>query len=367
MNHTRVPRRSRAPGSPRVEVAVLYNVDALDGGPQADPCFAVRETVAALAREIAEALAGDGRHTTSLVAVEGDFAELRARLEAARPACVFNLCESLAGDARLETVLPTLLELMGIPFTGSPAAALSAALRKDRVKCLLERAGVPTPIGAVLTTASEPCAVPLPAIVKPAWEDGSAGIWARSVVADTTSLRERVAEVLGLFKGPCLVEQYIDGREFNVALLGFPEARILPLQEIDFSALPADHPRIVSYRAKWSPGSPEDLGTRPILHPELAPELAARVRRAATEAWRVVGGRDYGRVDVRVDAAGAPYVVDVNPNCDLSADAGFARAAGAVGLDYPALLRLLVGYALRRQSGLASRGPPRPVRSDEAR
>ncbi|HOU91774.1 MAG TPA: D-alanine--D-alanine ligase [Polyangiaceae bacterium] len=367
MNDAPIAQRSRAPAPPGVEVAVLYNVDSLDAGPEADPCFELRETVSALAREIAEALASDRRHITRLLAVDGDFAELGASLEAARPACVFNLCESLAGDARLETALPTLLELMGIPFTGSPAAALSAALYKDRVKRLLVRAGVPTPAGAVLTTPSEPCEVPLPAIVKPAREDGSAGIWARSVVTDRASLRERIAEVLGLFQGPCLVEQYVEGREFNVALLGFPEARVLPLQEIDFSALPAGHPRIVSYRAKWSPGSPEDLGTRPVLHPELAPELAARVRRAATDAWRAVGGRDYGRVDVRVDAAGVPYVVDINPNCDLSADAGFARAARAVGIDYPALLRLLVGYALRRRRGLARRGEPRATRSGKAR
>ena len=360
-------KRSRASAPAGVDVAILYNVDALDGGPEADPCFAARETVASLAREIAEALASDGRHTTSLVAVEGDFAELRATLEAARPACVFNLCESLAGDARLETALPTFLDLMGIPYTGSPPAAISAALYKDRVKSLLGRAGVPTPVGALVSTPSEPCAVPLPAIVKPAWEDGSAGIWARSVVTDTASLRERVAEVLALFQGPCLVEQYVDGREFNVALLGFPEARVLPLQEIDFSALPAGHPRIVSYRAKWSPGSPEDLGTRPVLHPEFEPEIAARVRRAAVDAWRAVGARDYGRVDVRVDPTGVPYVVDINPNCDLSADAGFARAARAVGLDHPALLRLLVSYALRRQSGTAGRDAPRAARSGEGR
>src|SRR5207248_3404155 len=107
-------------------------------------------------------------------------------------------------------------------------------------------------------------------------------------------------------------------------------------------------PAIVSYEAKWNEGSPDDLGTRPVLHPQLPNNVAARVRKVAVEAFRAVGMRDYGRVDVRLAASGVPFVVDVNPNCDLSRHAGMARAAAAVGMDYPALAKLLVRYALRR-------------------
>src|SRR5262249_41796569 len=109
-------------------------------------------------------------------------------------------------------------------------------------------------------------------------------------------------------------------------------------------------PRIVSYDAKWRVGSAEDKGTVPVMHPQLAPALAARVRRVAVEAFRAVGLRDYGRIDIRLSSDGVPYVIDVNPNCDLSPGAGMARAAAAVGMEYAALVKLIVRYALRRRN-----------------
>jgi D-alanine-D-alanine ligase len=200
-----------------------------------------------------------------------------------------------------------------------------------------------------MSRPDDACDLPFPLIVKPVREDGSAGITSRSVVYDESRLREVVAEVVGTFHQPCLVEEFVPGRELNVALFGFPTARVLPLQEIDFTQLPDDEPKIVSYAAKWEEGSVADKGTRPVLHPQLPPGVAARVRRVAVEAFRAVGMRDYGRIDVRLSLNGIPYVVDVNPNCDLSRHAGMARAASAVGIDYASLAKLLVRYALRRR------------------
>jgi len=367
MDDAQAAKRSARKRQQTIDVAILYNVDFEEARTEADPCFEARATVETVAHDVASALTADGVHSATLVAVDGDFADLRARLDAIQPSCVFNLCESLGSDARLETAVPTVLDLMGIPYTGSQAFALSAALYKDRVKQLLIQAGVPTPRGTLFERPDTPCDLPFPLIVKPAREDGSAGIWGRSVVWDEASLRERAAEVIDLFKAPCLVEQYVAGREFNVALLGYPQARVLPLQEIEFSDLPADHPPIVSYDAKWRTGSVEDLGTQPVMHPDLPSASAARLRKAATEACRAVGVRDYGRVDVRLSAAGIPYVIDVNPNCDLSCDAGYARAAQSVGIDYPALVRLLVRYALRRRKGVGNARESRTASSSEAR
>jgi len=367
MNELEAAKGSSRKRQQPIDVAIIYNVDFEDARTEADPCFESRSTVESVAEEVASALASDGVHNVTLVPTEGDFAELRSRLEAISPMCVFNMCESLGSDARLETAVPTVLDLMGIPYTGSPPEALSAALYKDRVKQRLVQAGVPTPGGVLFERGDEPCDLPFPLIVKPAQEDGSAGIWGKSVVHDEASLRERVAELINMFKAPCLVEQYIEGREFNVALLGYPQARILPLQEIDFSNLPNEVPHIVSYDAKWRTGSVEDLGTQPVMHPELPTAIAARLRRAATEACRAVGVRDYGRVDIRLSNNGIPYVIDVNPNCDLSADAGYARAAHSVGIDYPALTRLLVRYALRRRKGVGSAREARAASSGEAR
>jgi D-alanine-D-alanine ligase len=367
MDDAQAARRSPRKRQQPIDVAIIYNVDFEEARLDADPSFESRATVEAVAEEVAAAISSDGLHNATLMPTEGDFAELRSRLEQMEPDCVFNMCESLGSDARLETAVPTVLELMGIPYTGSPPEALSAALYKDRVKQRLVQAGVPTPEGALLESEDDLCDLAFPLIVKPAREDGSAGIWGRSVVHDEATLRERVAELINLFKAPVLVEQYLDGREFNVALLGYPQARVLPLQEIDFSNLPPEQPRIVSYDAKWNTGSIEDLGTQPVMHPDVPPATAARMRKAATEACRAVGVRDYGRVDIRLSPSGIPYVIDVNPNCDLSPDAGYARAAQSVGIDYPALLRLLVRYALRRRKGVGGAREARAASSGEGR
>jgi D-alanine-D-alanine ligase len=340
-------RRSRS----TKRVVVLYNVDYEDAGPESDPAWAARAEVGHVATSVATALEESG-YDAQLVPVDGDLSQLRARLSELEPDCAFNLCESLAGDARLESAVPLLLELSGIPFTGSPPEVLSFALRKDRVKQRLEAAGIPTPVGRVFrgpADVADAAGLAFPLIVKPVREDGSVGIWRTSVVYDAGELTRAVDVLVTTFRQPCLVERFIDGREFNVALLGHPTPRVLPLSEIDFAALPPEAPRIVSYDAKWTSGSADDLGTVPVLHPSLPSGVAARVRRVATEAFRAVGVRDYGRVDVRLSPQGVPFVVDVNPNCDLAPQAGMARAAAAVGIDYGPLVRLLVRYALRRR------------------
>jgi D-alanine-D-alanine ligase len=348
-----------------IRVAVLYNVDYEERSPEADAGFSARAEVAQVAQTTHAALA-DGMHESVLVPVDGDLQRLRETLTEIEPDCVFNLCESLAGDARLESAVPILLELMRIPYTGSPAEALSTALYKDRVKQRLAAAGVSTPEACVMKSGQDPFPLSFPVIVKPTREDGSVGIDQQSVAFDEPTLRARVDAIVAKLAQPCLVERYIEGRELNVALFGYPNARVLPLQEIDFSDLPEGAQRIVTYDAKWRTGSTDDLGTRPVIltppNLRLPASVAARVRRVAAAAFAAVGIRDYGRVDVRVDANGAPHVIDVNPNCDLSPAAGLARAASAVGLDHAALVRLLVRYALKRRR---ERAPPavRPGRA----
>ena len=126
---------------------------------------------------------------------------------------------------------------------------------------------------------------------------------------------------------PVLAERYVEGREINVTLLGNgAELRVLPLHEIDFAAMPADRPRIVSYAAKWDESHVDYAGTKPVPLRDATPALVAAVERVARAAWHALGLRDYGRVDLRVDATGTPWVIDVNPNPDISPDAGVARA-----------------------------------------
>lgn len=341
------PERSSATFRPDHvrRVVVAYNVDFEEASPKGDAGHAARKDVATVASAVADALSS--AYDAPLLPVDADLFAFRSRLEALAPDAVFNLCESVAGDARLESAIPMILEAMRIPYTGSPPAALSLGLRKDRVKVALEGASVPTPRGGLY--AALPQKMTFPCIVKPSREDGSAGIGPTSVVSTLATLRRRALTVERRFKQPALVEEFVDGRELNVAILGDP-ARVLPLWEIDFSAMARGLPRIVTYEGKWSVGSAQDRGSRP-RRSRLAGAALSRVKRASLAAFSAIGLRDYGRVDVRLGSDGVPYVVDVNPNCDLSPNAGFARAAAAQGISYRSLVRRIAELALARGRG----------------
>lgn len=273
----------------------------------------------------------------------------RLLLEDNRYDLAFNLCESLRGDPRFEIPVPVILEAHGIPYTGNPPFALRRCLDKLSAREALAAEGVPIPAGCGVRREEDLFRLdgPLPAIVKPVREDGSIGIESGSVVRDRASLRRRARYVLEKLKQPALVEAYVEGREFNVSVLGDLEPASLPVAEIDFSRMPVDVPRIVSYSAKWRTRSAEFKGTVPTFG-ALDEGLARRVRRAALGAFRALGLRDYARIDLRVDAAGRVFVIDVNPNCDLAPDAGYPKAAAAAGLTYVKLVHAIVALALER-------------------
>ena len=270
-----------------------------------------------------------------------------------------NLCESLRGDPRYEIPVPVLLEARGIDYTGNPPLALRQCLDKGKAREALDAARVPIPAGGFLTDRAQLAHMPdlpVPAIVKPGRQDGSIGIESGSVVRTRLALERRVAHVIDELGQPAVVEAFIDGREFNVSILGDLEPRCLPIAEIDFSGMPANAPKIVSYKAKWHKKTKEYKGTVPV-YDTTDETLARRLRKAALGAFRALSLRDYARVDLRVDSQGRPFVVDVNPNCDIAPDAGFPRSAAKAGLDYEALLQTLLGFALDRRKRRPSRDP----------
>lgn len=271
------------------------------------------------------------------VAVRGDPDELLALLAARRPRAVVNLCEAPQGRPDRELHVAALLEWAGVPFTGCGAETIALCRRKDRARAVLGAAGVPVP--AAGPDAGFPC------VVKPVGEDGSAGLFADSVCADAAARDHAVARLERLGLGPAHVEAFLPGRELPVALWEGPGGvRGACVGEIVF----APGQRIVTYAAKWTPESPDYDGTPSHYPAELAPDLRDVVLAAAWGAWAAVGARGYLRVDVRLDAAGSPRVMDVNPNPDLAPDAGLARAVRAAGLDWAAWLRGQVAVALER-------------------
>lgn len=277
-----------------------------------------------------------------------------------RPTLVFNLCESLAGDSRFEATAAWMFERLGLPFTGSPFLALRHCLYKVECSQMLARAGVRLPATVRVDSPDNLPKIRFPAIVKPEREDGSAGIGRKSVVYNYKRLREQVAEVIETCEQPAVVQQYIKGRELAVSLLGWPVPRVLPPGEILFNDLPKGHPHILTYSAKWRPDS-VDFGGTPSVAAVLRPHELRKVAAIGRRTFEVLGLRDYGRVDVRLDDRGDPYVIDVNPNCDLSPDGGFARACKRAGMDYQrAIWEILRGAIRRRSEGkvlhFASRG-----------
>lgn len=337
--------------SSTTRVAVLYNTDycAELTGPGVDA-----SSVELSARAIANALV-DAGFTVELIGIQGrDIFQIVDRLQSSTIDVVFNLCESMDGDPRNEPTFAGVLDLFRIPYTGADLPALAACLHKGRSKDILIGRGVPTPPHRFLSTTADladPALEKLdyPWFLKLAREDASIGITEENRVMSADALRKRAGAMMAEFKQPILAERYIEGREVNVTLFGnADELRVLPLHEIDFAAMPADRPKIVSYAAKWEESHVDYAGTKPVPLRDASPAFVARCEQVAKAAWHAHGLRDYARVDLRVDREGTPWVIDVNPNPDISPDAGVARAALAAGMPYVEMIGELTNVALRR-------------------
>ena len=270
-----------------------------------------------------------------------------------RPELIFNCCESLAGCARFEMNVAAIFELYGVPFTGASALSLGLALDKGLSKALFAAQGVPTPpylrfepdTDVVLPGLS------FPLIVKPVAEDASIGIDDAAVVHNAAALETRVRFIWRAFDQAALVEEFIEGREFNVSLLATSPSqfRVLPIAEIAFDELPQGRPRIVGYEAKWSEGSAAYRGTNVQCPALLDADTAACIRQHAAAAARAVGVRDYGRVDLRMrERDQAIFVLEANPNPDLGPQAGFLRAAAAAGFGMHEAIIEIVNRAIER-------------------
>lgn len=311
----------------------------------------VREEVIAVEQSLRDL--GFNPYVLAIDRVDKDMIVL---LQKVAPKFVFNLCEGLRGKSEMEMYVAGVLELIGLPYTGSSPLTLGLALNKFKVKQLLMASGIPTPRGWIIypneniADTVELDAIPFPVIVKPSREDASIGISSESVVYDLAGVQRQIDFIHNRYNQPALVEQYVNGRELNVAVLGHKSPKVLPISEIDFSGLPPEEPRIVSYKAKWDVNSPLFINTVPICPAKLAPRTVARIREVALRVVREIGCRDYARVDMRLDEKNNPLVLEVNPNPDISPTAGLARAAGVAGLSYTDLIEKIIEFAMARSS-----------------
>jgi D-alanine-D-alanine ligase len=283
--------------------------------------------------------------------VNSDIFRLIDYLRAEKPDLIFNIVECLENESLQEMNVAGLYELLKIPYTGAGPLALGIALHKPRVKELLRARGIRTPEFQVFRIAEKISlkdGMTFPLIVKPSHEDGSVGISDASIVTTLADLRKRVQHIHHEFDQPALVEQYIEGRELNVAILGYKRPQVLPVSEIDFSGLLPGMAHIVSYEAKWLNGTPAYEGTRGVCPTKLPAGKDAELKRVALECFHLIGCRDYARVDFRLTPAGEAYVLEVNPNPDISDDAGFARSARTAGFTFPEIIGKIIESALER-------------------
>lgn len=280
-------------------------------------------------------------------------ADLPEAITAGSERVVFNLVEALDGPVSDACFVPAVCRALGRAVTGNDSAALTLCLDKGQTKAALVAAGVSTPPSVVVPLAAGlPEAAPAgKVVVKPAQTDASEGIDDAAVVAegDRVALAAAVSRVHGEFAQPALVEAFIAGRELNVSLIERDgRLELLPLAEIDFSTFPPDKPQIVGYAAKWRPDTFEFHHTPRIIPAPLPEPVAAAVRDHARAAWHAAGCQDYARVDLRLDEAGHPFVLEINPNPDISPDAGFAAALAAADISYEAFGEAMVANAERR-------------------
>ncbi|OGO17010.1 MAG: hypothetical protein A2Z15_07510 [Chloroflexi bacterium RBG_16_50_11] len=287
-------------------------------------------------------------HDVSLLPLLPPFDEARQKLLELKADIVFNLFEGFCGEPETEALVPETLMQMRIPFTGCSADILKLALDKAKVKAILKEAGIPTPDYQVIAPDTlDTFKLDFPCIVKPRAEDASHGISADSFIKDFAALERQVRVITESYKSGALVEHFIGGREFNATVMGNTQCVVLPLSEIVY-ALSPDIPRILTFEAKWEPGSPYFKGTKVICPAKVTEPEREYIASTAMSAFKLLVGRGYARMDMRMDEAGQLNIIEVNPNPDISPGTGAARQSRAAGMSYAQFIEQIINLALEK-------------------
>lgn len=299
---------------------------------------------------VGEALRKAG-HQPNVQTIQRDVVEMVQGLKSTKPDLVFNLVESFGDDIIGGLMGVTgVLDLLEIPYTGGGPGELYLQEDKALSKKLLAYEQVLYPDFASFAPNAEfetGGRLRMPLFVKPLRMDASQGIDSRSLVRNTQELMERVLHIQKNFGDTALAEEYIEGREFYVGVLGNQELTAFPPIEMDFSGLPDGSPKILDNKAKFDETSAQFKGTKAVLA-DIEPELKAKLQKAALDAYRALRVRDYGRIDMRLTDSGEIYVIEVNASCYLEKDSEFANSAKAAGIEYVDLVNRIADLATER-------------------
>jgi D-alanine-D-alanine ligase len=283
--------------------------------------------------------------------IKDDISHLLDVLKKKKPDVVFNFIEIFNNDPRLELNIAGLFELLKIPYTGASPLALANCQSKVLTKEILSLNGILTPQFELYKEVQVRYQTKLkfPLIVKPVYEDASAGIEDNSVVRNEEDLNKQVTFIINDFNQPALIEEFIEGRELNISVMGDENPIVLPISEIDFSNMPDHLEKIVSFQAKWNPLHESYHKTIPVCPAILQKKIEKKAKEIALKAFQVMEVRDYARVDMRLSNDNQIYVLEVNPNPDLTEGAGFMRSTEAAGLSYDDTLVMIIKLALNRK------------------
>ena len=296
-------------------------------------------------KAVSEALA-ELKYSAQLVPLRPPLPQVKKTIDQLQADVVFNLFEGFDGSPETEAMVAEMLSKRGIPFTGCPPAALALALDKAKAKEMMSAAGIPTPGYQILTSENvSTFKLDYPCIIKPVAEDASHGLSEDSVVYDFAALQKQVKKISSLFGNKVLVEEYLEGREFNTTVLGNNRLAITAVSEIVYT-LPPDKPRILTFSSKWEEDSLYYKNTKAVCPADITEKEKRRITRVAMAAFRLIGCRGYARVDMRQDSQGNFKVLEVNPNPDISPGAGAALQAAANGMTYSHFIKKLISLAL---------------------
>jgi D-alanine-D-alanine ligase len=325
-------------------VLILYNAPVLAAD---HPDTKAEQDVLNTVSAVRKALMPAGYEIDDLGLKENPQA-LLGKVKEFAPDVVFNLFEGLGNRPETESYAAAFLQWLKIPFTGCPSEAMVISRDKVRTKQLLRGAGLPTADYQLVHDIEQEINVSAwPVMVKPAATDASVGIDQSSVVTNRSTLASRVKWILHRYGPPALIEAYLPGTEFNVGIIESPTLRALPVAEMVFTPLSGVSWPIVTYASKWHPGSPEDLAMQPRCPALIENQLSRQLQEISLQAFKLLGCRDYARVDLRLDVEANPNILEVNANPDLEPTAGLARMLKADGCEYEQFIQQLVKQHLR--------------------
>jgi D-alanine-D-alanine ligase len=320
-------------------VVLLYNINS-------EWTQNEKDEVIRLSTQLGDALIETG-HPTFTVSIKDDNIEDHLRPFDPAKYIIFNWCEGLPGVEHSEWLVVKKLETLGYTYTGADSGALSLAYDKRRIKVILDKASIPNPAWRIFDSNDVQDWKIFPAIVKPQNEHCSAGITPESVVMNITDLKNRISFILDKYSQPALVEDFIDGREFHVAVWGNEKITVLPAAEMDFSRFGNMKDKLCTYEAKFIPGSQHYEEIKTLLPASLTDDEKKAMEKVCCDAYKATECRDYARMDIRL-RDNVFYVLDVNPNADISSDASMACAAEADGISYAQMGSLIVQMAAKR-------------------